>query len=120
MTDNKNEFEDPLEDYSPPEFDDRVEEAIHNKHVADIQTKPHLCVARDTSVRDAMKLMAGRQIACVLVEDEGQLVGIFADRDVLDKVAMEYDAVIDGPVSFKNRLMSSSFHSRISSSLEPS
>jgi len=99
MSDETKQFEDPLEDYSPPDFDDRVEEAVHNKDVAEIQTQPHLCVAPDTSVREAMSLMVGHQIACVLVEDDEQLVGIFADRDVLDKVALEYDTVIDGPVS---------------------
>lgn len=99
MSGDLNEFEDPLEDYSPPDFDDPVEEAIHNTHVADIQTQPHLCVAPDTSVREAMSLMAGHQIACVLVEENEQLVGVFADRDVLDKVALEYDSVIDGPVN---------------------
>lgn len=93
------EFQDPLEDYSGPQFDDPVEAAIHNTSVAEIHTQPHLCVTADTSVREAMKLMVGRHIACVLVEDDGVLAGVFGDRDVLDKVALEYDDVIDGPVS---------------------
>lgn len=93
------DYEDPLEDYSGPDFADNVEEAIHNTLVSEIQTQPHLCVTADTSVREAMKLMVGRHIACVLVEQDGVLAGVFGDRDVLDKVALEYDDVIDGPVS---------------------
>lgn len=92
-------FEDPLEDYSSPEFADAVEAAIHDEVVSGIQTTPHLCVSPDTSVREAMKLMVGRHIACVLVEKDDALKGVFGDRDVLDKVALEYEAVIDGPVS---------------------
>ncbi|MEQ9407425.1 MAG: CBS domain-containing protein [Fuerstiella sp.] len=95
--DNGN-FQDPLEDYSTPAFDDPIEEALHEKLVASLQAQPHICVSADTSVRDTMKLMVGQQIACVLVEENDRLVGVFGDRDVLDKVALEYDAVIDGPV----------------------
>ena len=98
-TSQNGKFEDPLEDYATPEFADAVEAAIHDELVSGIQTNPHLCVSPDTSVREAMKLMVGRHIACVLVEKEGVLEGVFGDRDVLDKVALEYDAVIDGPVS---------------------
>jgi len=91
-------FEDPLEDYSPPVFEDPVEQALHDELVSTLQTQPHFCVSADTSVRDTMKLMVGRQIACVLVEEGEKLVGVFGDRDVLDKVALEYDDVIDRPV----------------------
>lgn len=103
MTDNSAvqgaEFEDPLEDFTPPKFEDPVEAAIHDELVSGIPTTPHLCVSADTSVREAMQLMVGRHIACVMVEQDGVLAGVFGDRDVLDKVALEYDSVIDGPVS---------------------
>ena len=36
---------------------------------------------------------------CLLVEEEGRLVGVFSDRDVLKKVALEYDQMKDTPVS---------------------
>ena len=92
-------FQDPLGTYDSPEFSDPVEEAIHGELVSGIQTQPHLSVSADTSVREAMPLMVGHHIACVLVEQDDVLVGVFGDRDVLDKVALEYDEVIDGPVS---------------------
>ena len=98
-TDASNSFEDPLENYEAPKFDDPVAQALHDATVSDVQTQPHICVSADTSVREAMKLMAGRQIACVLVEQQNKLVGVFGDRDVLDRVALEYDAVTDRPVS---------------------
>lgn len=78
---------------------DAVEAVIHRTLVTGVQTQPHLCVSADATVREAMKLMVGRQIACVLVEDAGVLAGVFGDRDVLDKVAQDYDAIIDSPVS---------------------
>ena len=93
------EFQDPLENYDPETFDDPIEQALHDEPVSSIQAQPLTCVDAETTVRDTMKLMVGREISCVLVEQHGRLVGVFGDRDVLDKVALEYDDVIDGPVS---------------------
>ena len=98
MNTSKNEFADPLENYDSPGFDDPIEQALHDESVAELQTQPHICVSADTTVRDTMKLMTGRHISCVLVEDNGKLVGVFSDRDVLDKVALEFANVIDAPV----------------------
>lgn len=92
------QFEDPLENYDEPVFDDPIEAALHNQTVYSLQTQPFTCITAETSVRDAMKLMAGRQIACVLVQQDDSLIGIVSDRDILDRVALEYDTVIDGPV----------------------
>lgn len=95
---NASGFTDPLENYDDPAFHDPVEKALHHESVAALQSQPLTCVSGGTTVRETMKLMVGRQIACVLVEDDGRLVGVFGDRDVLDKVALEYDDVIDRPV----------------------
>ena len=73
------EFSDPLENYDPPEFEDPLEQALHDESVASLQTKPHTCVSVTTSVRETMKLMVGRQITCVLVEEDGLLVGVFSE-----------------------------------------
>ena len=101
MTDsNSNDrFLDPLENYDSIDFDDPVEQSLHVESVASLQTQPHICVTSDTSVRDTMRLMTGKQISCVLVEEDDRLIGVFGDRDVLDKVALEYDDVMDGPVA---------------------
>ncbi len=48
---------------------------------------------------EAVRQLSRFHIACLLVAVEGKLVGVFSDRDVLDKVALEYDAVKDRPVS---------------------
>ena len=96
--DSEKDYTDPMEDYDVPEFDDPIEEALHSELVSDLQTQPLMCVSADTTVRETMKLMVGHQIAAVLVEEDGCLTGVFGDRDVLDKVALEYDDVIEGPV----------------------
>lgn len=52
--------------------------------------KPHQpeCVARNTPVSEVIARLKGKNIGCVLVTgEEGQLVGIFTERDVLYQVA---------------------------------
>lgn len=48
---------------------------------------PPRCVTRETSVAEAIRLMQEHHVGCVLVQEAGRLVGIFTERDVLNKVA---------------------------------
>ena len=93
------EFQDPLENYDPKTYDDPVEQALAEETVEAIQHEPFATISPDTSVAEAVRKLAGFHIACLLVQVEGKLVGVFSDRDVLDKVALEYDQVKDRPVS---------------------
>ena len=92
------DFEDPLENYDPPEFDDPVERALHEQRASAIPSKPFTVVSADTPTAAALAQLVGKHIACVLVEDGDRLAGVFSDRDVLEKVALEYDRVKDLPV----------------------
>lgn len=91
-------FEDPLENYDPPQFDDPVERALHEQRASAIPSKPFAAVSADTPTAVALEKLVGKHIACLLVEDGGRLAGVFSDRDVLEKVALEYDRVKDLPV----------------------
>lgn len=88
-------FVDPLSDYESADYGDAAAQRLADASVAALESTPFHCVSADTSVRDTMKMMVGNEIACVLVEDRGKLAGVFTDRDVLDKVALEYDDVVD-------------------------
>ena len=93
-------FQDPLENYEPREYNDDLERALAEEPVTAIHAKPFIAVKEDTPVHAALQMLAGRDIASALVVDpEDRLVGVFTDRDVLDKVALEYDTVKDKPVS---------------------
>ncbi len=92
------EFRDPLANYEPRTFEDPLEEALAQKDVTEIGVHPFATISVNATVDEALHKLAGNDIACVMVEQNGKLVGIFSDRDVLDKVALEYDAVKDSPV----------------------
>jgi CBS domain-containing protein len=55
-------------------------------------------VAPSSTVLDALKVMADKEIGAVVVIDEGHLVGIFSERDYARKVILQGKASKDTPV----------------------
>lgn len=55
-------------------------------------------VSPDTSVLDALRAMAEKEIGAVLVLDGDSLVGIFSERDYARKVVLQGKASKDTPV----------------------
>lgn len=55
-------------------------------------------VQPDDSVLSALKLIAERRIGCVPVLDEGKVVGIFSERDLLYHVAQDGPSALDRTV----------------------
>jgi CBS domain-containing protein len=92
------EFQDPLQNYEPKDYHGSLERALAEETVAAIQSTPVATVQVDTPVHVAVETLSTLQVACLLVERQGQIAGIFSDRDVLDRVALEYDQVKDRPV----------------------
>lgn len=65
-----------------------------------LETKRHgvVSVSPDSTVLDALRVMAEREIGAVLVTDDGHLVGIFSERDYARKVVLQGKASKDTPV----------------------
>jgi CBS domain-containing protein len=51
------------------------------------------------NVLAAVRLLSERRIGCVPVVDDGQVVGIFSERDLVYKLAEQGPAVLDQPVA---------------------
>jgi CBS domain-containing protein len=66
-----------------------VERSISSHSVAVLTPREPVCVQAEAVVRDVLAQMSDRNIGCVLVEDGADLVGIFSERDVLNKVTAE-------------------------------
>jgi CBS domain-containing protein len=52
-------------------------------------------VRSDESVLSVVRLLSERRIGCVPVVDDGQVVGIFSERDLVHHVARDGAAVLD-------------------------
>lgn len=94
----ESEFQDPLRNYEPPKFADDLEASLHGDKVSTMPIRPFKTLGAETSVRDAMRLMADLDVACLMVVKSGKLVGIFSERDVLNKVGERFEELKDRPV----------------------
>lgn len=99
MSPDADDFEDPLQNYEPKTYCDALEEALAEQPVAAIQSQPVASISPTATVAEAVAKLAGLKVACLLVSEGGKLVGVFSDRDALNRVALEYDQVRDQPVS---------------------
>jgi CBS domain-containing protein len=93
------DYQDPLENYDPKTYKDPLEHALAEETVEAIQSQPYVAVPPNTTIAEVMGKLVDLNIACVLIEDEGKLTGVFSERDALNKIALEYDEVKDKPVS---------------------
>jgi CBS domain-containing protein len=75
-----------------------VERSITSHAINVLCPRAPICVAPATPIRDVIGQMAAEKIGCVLVEEAGELLGVFSERDVLNKIAVESDR-LDRPVS---------------------
>lgn len=93
------EFEDPLKDYSPPDYSDPLEHAMLEGRVADMKIAPYTTLGSQTTVEQALTRMGELNIACVMIVEADHLLGIISERDVLYKIADHYEQVKARPVS---------------------
>ncbi len=94
------EFQDPLSNYEPPEYADDFERDLCEQTIDEIDHTPLLKIASTDPILDAMRLMNEHHSACVVVVDEDDKpIGIFSERDVLDKVVDRFDELRNMPVS---------------------
>jgi CBS domain-containing protein len=92
-------FQDPLENYEPKVYTDMLERALAEEKVIAIQYRPVATASPDTPVHEAIEELIKLHVGCLLIEEQGKLIGVFTDRDVLNKVALEYDQMKDKPVT---------------------
>jgi len=93
------EYSDPLSDYEPAEYSSEIRRVLAEGCVMDMQVQPHAEVSSKTTIGDAVRVLHDLKISSLLVVDDGKLVGIFTERDVLEKVAEQFTKMADLPVS---------------------
>jgi CBS domain-containing protein len=66
--------------------------------VAAISSRPYAEISPDKSVFHALQVLAGLSVASLMVVEKGRLVGVFTERDVLERVATRFAEVKNRPV----------------------
>jgi CBS domain-containing protein len=92
------DFVDPLSNYEPRDYSDAIQEALAEETVTAIRSRPYAEIASDKTVYGALQALAGLKVASLLVVEQGRLVGVFTERDVLERVALRFHEVKDRPV----------------------
>jgi CBS domain-containing protein len=76
-----------------------VEADLLRDRVERLWPKTPSTVAPDTPVGDVLRKMVDETIGCVMVVDQGQLVGIFSERDALMKLNVDAAKFFSRPIS---------------------
>jgi CBS domain-containing protein len=92
------DFVDPLSNYEPREYSDALQEALAEETVAAIRSRPYAEISPDKSIYSALQALAGLKVASLLVVENDRLVGVFTERDVLERVALRFHEVKRLPV----------------------
>jgi CBS domain-containing protein len=82
-----------------PDSDRELADAITHDPLALLNPVPPVTVEPTTAVAEAVRLLAVRNIGCVLVVENGTLLGIFSERDALRRIGSRYYELADQPIS---------------------
>jgi signal-transduction protein with cAMP-binding, CBS, and nucleotidyltransferase domain len=89
---------DPLSDFEPHEYSSELARAFAEDPIESVDSKPYLRVSRFTSVHEAVEMLHDSGDSSLLVVDGERLVGIFTERDVLERVVEKYPRISTQPV----------------------
>jgi len=78
---------------------DELEASIARHAIDVLNPRSPAMVDGGRSTREAVREMVDRGIGCLLVQQNGSLVGIVTERDVLNRVAADPNANLERPVA---------------------
>lgn len=76
-----------------------LEQQLVSEEIRALKPTTPIVVAPTATVREVIQLMVDKSIGCVLIVEDGKLVGVFSERDVLLKLNVDYEQFLDQPVS---------------------
>ena len=77
----------------------RVEKSLVEDRVAALKPKPPMVVPHDQAVSKVLEFMLGKKIGCVFVVKDEQIVGVFTERDAMNRIHTEFAEHADKPIS---------------------
>lgn len=89
------EFQDPLSDYRPIEYETELHRSLAEETVDAIESQRPIQVDASSTVRQSIAALYAANASSLVVLSNGRVVGIFTERDVLEKVAERYSRLAD-------------------------
>ncbi len=89
----------PLTDVSiqVPRFS--IETDLIRDKVSELPVHPPVEILPTATVGEALSVMVGQGIGCVLIVEDEKLVGIFSERDALIRIGVDAELKKDSPIS---------------------
>jgi CBS domain-containing protein len=97
--DHCEECQQPLDYLSKPRASTAVERSLMKDVVSSLHPKPPVTVSPDQSVGEVIRLMDERHVGCAVVTRGEQIVGVFSERDAVDRLNVQFAELADRPVS---------------------
>jgi CBS domain-containing protein len=89
----------PLDYMSKPQPTSAIERSVLKGRVDVLAPRPPVTVDANTPVSEVLKILVERRIGCVIVTKNGDLAGIFSERDALVRLGAAASELKDRPVS---------------------
>ena len=88
-----------LTDLSIPQPGTQIERGLLKDRIRVLEPKTPYVVSPQTPVGEVLESMVAESIGCVMVVDGDQLLGIFSERDALNRLNAEVAQFVDRPIS---------------------
>lgn len=76
----------------------RLEVQLLSDQISSLNPKSPHVVAPKASIREVIDIMVEYSIGCVLVVEDGQIQGVFTERDAVLKLNTDYQSMLERPV----------------------
>ena len=77
----------------------RIEKSLVEDSVSALRPQAPIVVQHDQPVSTVLKFMLDKKIGCVFITQDNKIVGVFTERDALNRINAAIDAHKDKPIS---------------------
>ena len=72
-----------------------LEKELLSNQISSLNPKPPQVVAPKVSIREVIDMMVENSLGCVLIVENGQIQGIFTERDAVLKLNTDYQSMLE-------------------------
>lgn len=80
------------------ERETELRQCIKENTLSLLHPQTSVCIAPETRIREVIERMVKEKASAVLIVENEELIGIFSERDLLRRVALDYDKIADQPI----------------------
>ncbi len=75
-----------------------LRQCIKENKLSQLHPQPSVHIAPQTCVRDVIERMVKEKASAVVIVENEEIIGIFSERDLIRRVALDYEEIADHPI----------------------